>query len=39
MEWTVEFHQDFDPEFEALPEEVQDELLAQADSLEKFGPQ
>jgi hypothetical protein len=39
MEWTVEFHDDFDPEFEALPEEVQDELLALADSLEKFGPQ
>lgn len=39
MEWTVEFHDDFDPEFEALPEEVQDELLALADSLEKIGPQ
>jgi hypothetical protein len=39
MEWTVEFHDDFDLEFEALPEEVQDELLALADSLEKFGPQ
>ncbi|KOP27556.1 hypothetical protein AMR41_04580 [Hapalosiphon sp. MRB220] len=36
---TVEFHDDFDPEFEALPEEVQDELLALADLLEKFGPQ
>lgn len=39
MEWIVEFHDDFEPEFEALPEEVQDELLAQANLLEQFGPQ
>ncbi len=39
IEWTVEFHDDFEPEFDNLPEEVQDELLAQATSLEKFGPQ
>ncbi len=39
MEWIVKFHDDFDREFEILPEEVQDELLAQANLLEKFGPQ
>jgi hypothetical protein len=37
--WTVEFHRDFDPEFDALLEEVQDELRAHALLLEKFGPQ
>ncbi|PHJ69127.1 toxin-antitoxin system, toxin component, RelE family protein [Nostoc linckia z18] len=39
MEWTVKFHDDFEPEFDDLPEEVQDELFAQAVSLEEFGPQ
>ncbi len=37
--WEVLFHEDFDPEFEALPDEVQDEMLAQAKLLEQFGPQ
>jgi hypothetical protein len=37
--WEVIFHDDFDPEFDALPEEVQDELLAHAKLLEMFGPQ
>ena len=27
--WTVEFHRDFDPEFDALPDDVQNELRAQ----------
>jgi hypothetical protein len=36
--WTVEFHDEFDPEFDALPEQVQDELLAQLVLLEKIGP-
>jgi hypothetical protein len=27
-EWSVYFHPDFDPEFDALPESVQDDLLA-----------
>ena len=39
MLWDVEFHADFDPEYEALDEAVQDELLAQLKSLETFGPQ
>ena len=39
MKWDVEFHADFDPEFDALPEEVQDELRAHAFLLERFGPQ
>jgi hypothetical protein len=37
--WDVEFHADFDPEYEALAEAVQDELLAQLKLLETFGPQ
>lgn len=39
MSWDVLFHDDFDPEFEALPEAVRDELLAHARLLETFGPQ
>lgn len=38
MSWDARFHPAFDPEFEALPEGVQDELLAQAKLLEAFGP-
>jgi hypothetical protein len=26
--WQVEFHDDFDPEFDALEKDVQNELLA-----------
>lgn len=37
--WDVEFHTEFDPEYEALDEAVQDELLAQLKLLETFGPQ
>jgi hypothetical protein len=33
----VEFHKGFDPEFDALPDDVQDELHALL--LEQFGPQ
>ena len=36
--WEVEFHRSFDLEFEALPEEVQDAILAHAGLLEQFGP-
>lgn len=39
MNWVVEFHDDFELEFDALPEEVQDELLAHASLLETFGPE
>jgi hypothetical protein len=38
MPWTVLYHDDFEPEFDALPEEVQDEILAQTALLERFGP-
>ncbi len=37
--WTVTFHDDFEPEFDELPEAVQDELYAQAERLEFFGPE
>lgn len=37
MEWQVLFHDEFEPEFDELPEEVQDELLAYAKLLERFG--
>lgn len=39
MIWAVEFHPDFDPEYEDLAEEVQDELLAHLELLKRFGPQ
>lgn len=39
MNWLVAFHPDFETEFDALLEEVQDELLAIASLLETFGPQ
>ena len=39
MTWQVLFHEEFDPEFEALPAVVQDELLAQLVLLRRFGPQ
>ena len=38
MKWEVELADEFDSEFDALDEEVQDELLAQAKLLEQFGP-
>jgi hypothetical protein len=37
--WSVEFHPNFDPEFDDLAEAVQDELLAHLKLLEQFGPQ
>jgi hypothetical protein len=39
VKWEVEFHQAFDPEFDALPADVQDELRAHALLLAQFGPQ
>ncbi len=39
MKWDVEFHKAFDPEFEALPDDVRNELSAHALLLERFGPQ
>ncbi len=38
MTWTVLFHDAFDAEYEALVEELQDELLAHAKLLAEFGP-
>ncbi|WP_242056479.1 type II toxin-antitoxin system RelE/ParE family toxin [Nostoc sp. FACHB-152] len=37
--WKVEFHEDFESEFDVLPEDVKDELLAKARLLEEFGSQ
>ncbi|MEB3308699.1 MAG: type II toxin-antitoxin system RelE/ParE family toxin [Snowella sp.] len=39
MEWRVEFHEAFMLEFAELPEDVQDELLANSRLLEVFGAQ
>lgn len=39
MTWRVEFCDEFEPEFEAMAEAVQDELLAQLQVLERFGPE
>ena len=38
MSWEVDFHGLFVPEFKALGEDVQDELLAHVKVLEEFGP-
>ncbi len=38
MTWTVLFHDDFDTEFAAFDEDLQDELLAHAKLLSEFGP-
>lgn len=38
MLWTVANHDEFDPEFDTLPEVVQDELLAITALLETYGP-
>lgn len=38
MTWEVEFGDEFDGEFEGLPEEVQNEILAGAGVLEQRGP-
>lgn len=39
MSWIVEVGDDFEPEFFALREEVQTEILALARLLQQFGPQ
>ena len=39
MKWVVEIGDEFQPEFDALPEEVQEELLAKTRLLQQFGPQ
>jgi hypothetical protein len=37
--WEVVLHEQFEPEFDALPEQVQDEPIAHAKLLGQFGPQ
>ena len=39
MTWEVAFGEEFEREFEALPQPVQDELLASAKLIGVFGPQ
>ena len=39
MQWTIIFHDEFEPEFDELPTEVQDELYAEAGFVERFGPE
>jgi hypothetical protein len=39
LAWDVGLHDDFVPEYDELPEEVQDELLALIEVLERIGPQ
>jgi hypothetical protein len=38
MPWTVSFAEEFEPEFDELPQEVQDAILARALLLEREGP-
>jgi hypothetical protein len=38
MPWTVSFAEDFEPEFDELPQNVQDAILARALLLEREGP-
>ena len=38
MAWTVALHDEFDPEFDALPAAVQTELIAMTGLLEEYGP-
>jgi hypothetical protein len=39
VSWQVYFHAEFEPEFDVLEREVQDELLAHANLLKALGPQ
>lgn len=38
MDWRVEFHRDFVPEFRALAESVQDEIAALVEKMRVIGP-
>ena len=38
MKWIVDFHEEFEPEFDALPVDVQDEFYAEAQFVEMMGP-
>ena len=37
--WNVEVGDEFEPEFNELPEDVRTEILAHARLLQQFGPQ
>lgn len=37
MNWVVEFHKDFEPEFDALPNEVQDRIFSRISLLQAIG--
>jgi len=39
MKWTVKFLDEFEPEFYYLPQEVKDEMLAEASFVEMLGPE
>lgn len=39
MQWVVELADEFDPEFDELPEAVQEEIAALSRLLQQFGPQ
>lgn len=39
VKWVVEIGDEFEPEYDALPGDVQDELLAMTRLLQQFGPQ
>jgi hypothetical protein len=39
VDWAVDLHDDFAPEYQRFPEEVQDELLAHISVLQEFGSQ
>ncbi len=39
MSWVVDIGDEFEPEFDALQEEVRSEILALALVLQQFGPQ
>ncbi len=39
MSWVVEIGDEFEPEFDALPEDVRTEILAMTRLLQQFGPQ
>jgi hypothetical protein len=38
MSWIMEFHDDFEAEFESMDEDVQDALLAAAKAVQMAGP-
>jgi hypothetical protein len=39
MAWIIQFSEEFEPELDALPEEVQNHIFAKATLLEEFGPE